>query len=106
MPVRVLVLPAEFVLDGLVLEFPLEFMLLVLPIFPLVFELTVAAGSGVDIVDELLDIVLELVLVFLAFEFVFVLLSAPHPSMIAETVKHRPVASSFLIFYLSSQELF
>lgn len=83
---------------------PPELELPIFPIFPLVLVFTVGAGTGVDIVDELFIIMFEFA--FLAFELRFVLPSAPHPSITAETVKHRPVASSFLIFILSSQLLF
>jgi hypothetical protein len=87
---RVLVLPV-FVFR--VFAFP------VLPVFP-VFVFIGGAGVGVD--ADTVGVAIAL-FALLAFE-VFVLPSAPHPIITAETATHRPVAKSFLIniFVLSS----
>ncbi len=80
----------------------LEFMLVfefILPELP-VFAFRVGTGVGVEVMDELFVMVFE----FTFRAFVFVLLSAPHPSSPAETIKPMAVARIFLIlfFVLSS----
>ena len=84
-----------------IFEFVFEFMLPELLPVPLEFVFDI----GVDdvVVEELFDIIVEFELEFplRAFAFEFILPSAPpHPSIAAETVRHKPVKRSFLIIYL------
>lgn len=87
----------EFMFDPR-FEFMFEF---IFPVF--VFVFIIGDGLGVDIEDELLDI-MEFEFALRAFIFEFKLPSAPpQPSIAAEIIRLKPMTTIFLIFILSSQ---
>ena len=80
------------------------FRVFVFPVLPVLPVFVFVGGAGVGVDADTVGVVFAILLAFeLAFE-VFVLPSAPHPIITAETATHRPVAKSFLIniFVLSS----